>query len=125
MWISSDRRQDPASSPVVPDEHKMKDLHILLVGHGCFPNMGSEAGVTWNWAWHLAERNRVSVIAHGFARSLVERICKTIPGRTCGLSGWVRWAGGILGRTLHPRRREASAYTTCFGGTRLWQPRGD
>jgi hypothetical protein len=51
----------------------MKELHILIVGHACFPNMGSEAGVTWNWAWHLAERNRVWVIAHGFARPLVEQ----------------------------------------------------
>jgi hypothetical protein len=51
----------------------MKELHILIVGHGCFPNMGSEAGVTWNWAWHLAGRNRVWVIAHGFARPLVEQ----------------------------------------------------
>lgn len=51
----------------------MKDLHILIVGHGCFPDEGSEAGVTWNWAWHLAERNRVWVIAHGFARASVEQ----------------------------------------------------
>ena len=51
----------------------MKDLRILLVGHACFPDMGSEAAVTWNWAWHLAERNRVWVIAHGFARPLVEQ----------------------------------------------------
>ena len=51
----------------------MKELHILIVGHGCFPNMGSDAGITWNWAWHLAERNRVWVIAHGFARPLVEQ----------------------------------------------------
>jgi glycosyltransferase involved in cell wall biosynthesis len=58
---------------------QMKDLHILIVGHGCFPNMGSEAGVTWNWAWHLAERNRVSVIAHGFARPLVEQYLQDHP----------------------------------------------
>jgi glycosyltransferase involved in cell wall biosynthesis len=51
----------------------MKELHVLIVGHGCFPGMGSEAGITWNWAWHLAERNRVWVIAHGFARPLVEK----------------------------------------------------
>jgi glycosyltransferase involved in cell wall biosynthesis len=51
----------------------MKDLHLLIVGHACFPDMGSEAGITWNWAWHLAERNRVWVIAHGFRRALVEQ----------------------------------------------------
>jgi glycosyltransferase involved in cell wall biosynthesis len=57
----------------------MKDLRILLVGHACFPNMGSEAGVTWNWAWHLAERNRVWVITHGFARPLVEQYLQAHP----------------------------------------------
>ena len=57
----------------------MKDLHILIVGHGCYPDMGSEVGVTWNWAWHLAERNRVWVIAHGFARSLVEQYLQAHP----------------------------------------------
>jgi glycosyltransferase involved in cell wall biosynthesis len=51
----------------------MKNLRILIVGHACFPNVGSESAVTWNWAWHLAERNRVWVIAHGFARPFVEQ----------------------------------------------------
>lgn len=57
----------------------MKELHVLIVGHGCFPNMGSDAGMTWNWAWHLAERNRVWVIAHGFARPLVEQYMRDHP----------------------------------------------
>jgi glycosyltransferase involved in cell wall biosynthesis len=51
----------------------MNELRILLVGHGCFPEMGSEAGITWNWAWYLAERNRVWVITHGFFRPWVEQ----------------------------------------------------
>jgi glycosyltransferase involved in cell wall biosynthesis len=51
----------------------MNALNILIVGHACFPEMGSDAGITWNWAWHLAERNRVWVIAHGFRRPLVEQ----------------------------------------------------
>jgi glycosyltransferase involved in cell wall biosynthesis len=54
-------------------KEQMKELHVLLVGHGCFPGMGSEAAITWNWAWHLAERNRVWVITHGFARPLIEQ----------------------------------------------------
>jgi glycosyltransferase involved in cell wall biosynthesis len=41
--------------------------------------MGSEAGVTWNWAWHLAERNRVWVIAHGFARPMIEQYMRDNP----------------------------------------------
>jgi glycosyltransferase involved in cell wall biosynthesis len=57
----------------------MKELRILIVGHGCFPETGSEAGITWNWAWHLAERNRVWVIAHGFFRPLVEQYMQDHP----------------------------------------------
>jgi glycosyltransferase involved in cell wall biosynthesis len=68
-----------SSQPDVLDRAQMKDLSILIVGHACFPNMGSEAGVTWNWAWHLAERNRVWVIAHGFARPSVEQYMRDHP----------------------------------------------
>jgi glycosyltransferase involved in cell wall biosynthesis len=57
----------------------MSSLHILIVGHACYPNMGSEAATTWNWAWHLAERNRVWVIAHGFARPVVEQYLRDHP----------------------------------------------
>jgi len=57
----------------------MKELQILLVGHGCFPGMGSEAGITWNWAWYLAERNRVWVITHGFFRPTVEQYLQDHP----------------------------------------------
>src|SRR5215510_12201068 len=63
----------------VLERTQMKDLGILIVGHACFPNMGSEAAVTWNWAWHLAERNRVWVIAHGFARPSVEQYMRDHP----------------------------------------------
>jgi glycosyltransferase involved in cell wall biosynthesis len=52
---------------------QMKSLYILIVGHACWPEMGSDPGITWNWAWHLAERNRVWVIAHGLARPMVEQ----------------------------------------------------
>jgi glycosyltransferase involved in cell wall biosynthesis len=51
----------------------MASLNILLVGHACLPDAGSELGVTWNWAWHLAARNRVWVITHGHFRPLIER----------------------------------------------------
>jgi glycosyltransferase involved in cell wall biosynthesis len=70
--------QHSSQSDVLNRAH-VKELHILIVGHACFPNMGSEAGVTWNWAWHLAERNRVWVIAHGFARPSVEQYMRDHP----------------------------------------------
>ena len=54
-------------------------LNILLVGHACLPETGSEPGITWNWAWHLAARNRVWVIAHGFARESIEQYLRANP----------------------------------------------
>ncbi len=37
---------------------------VLLVGHVCCPDLGSEPGVTWRWASHLAKHNQVWVICH-------------------------------------------------------------
>jgi glycosyltransferase involved in cell wall biosynthesis len=47
-------------------------LRILLVGHACAPDAGSEPGLTWNWARHLAERHEVCVIAHPQHRAEVD-----------------------------------------------------
>lgn len=54
-------------------------LNILIVGHGCQPESGSEQGVTWNWAWHLAKRHRVWVITHGYFRPPIERYIRDNP----------------------------------------------
>lgn len=54
-------------------------LNILIVGHGCLPESGSEQGVTWNWAWHLAKRHRVWVITHGYFRPGIERYIRDNP----------------------------------------------
>jgi glycosyltransferase involved in cell wall biosynthesis len=47
-------------------------LRILLVGHACAPDAGSEPGLTWNWARHLAVRHEVCVIAHPQHRDEVD-----------------------------------------------------
>ncbi len=39
-------------------------MRVLLIGHACAPDAGSEPGFTWNWAWHLSEHHRVWVLAH-------------------------------------------------------------
>jgi glycosyltransferase involved in cell wall biosynthesis len=39
-------------------------LKVLLVGHVCCPGLGSEPGVTWQWATHLAAHNEVWVLCH-------------------------------------------------------------
>ena len=47
-------------------------LRVLLVGHICSPDLGSEPGFIWNWAWHLSDRHDVWVIAHPLCRATVE-----------------------------------------------------
>jgi glycosyltransferase involved in cell wall biosynthesis len=49
-----------------------KRLRVLLVGHACGVGLGSEPGLTWNWAWHLAERHEVWVITHPQHRAAIE-----------------------------------------------------
>ena len=54
-------------------------LNVLIVGHGCLPESGSEPGIAWNWAWHLAARNRVWVVTHGYHRPRIERYLRDNP----------------------------------------------
>ena len=39
-------------------------MRVLLIGHACAPDAGSEPGFTWNWAWHLSAHHEVWVLAH-------------------------------------------------------------
>lgn len=57
----------------------MTPVRILLVGHACSPWYGSEPGLTWNWAWHLAAHHDVWVIAHPERRANVERYLAARP----------------------------------------------
>ena len=54
-------------------------MNILISGHACLPNAGSELGVTWNWAWNLAADNRVWVITHGSFRDEIEAYLRRHP----------------------------------------------
>jgi glycosyltransferase involved in cell wall biosynthesis len=49
------------------------EMKILIIGHACSPQQGSEPSVTWNWAWHLSRYHHVWVVAHPHDRSVVER----------------------------------------------------
>jgi glycosyltransferase involved in cell wall biosynthesis len=55
-----------------PHENVEQELRVLLVGHICSPDLGSEPGFIWNWAWHLSDRHDVWVIAHPLCRAAVE-----------------------------------------------------
>ncbi len=46
-------------------------MNVLLIGHSCGPELGSEPGNTWNWAQELSKTNRVWVIAYPEHRARV------------------------------------------------------
>jgi len=48
-------------------------MKVLLVGHPCSPDEGSEMSFTWNWAWHLSKHHQVWVFTHPACRSEIER----------------------------------------------------
>lgn len=47
-------------------------MKIMLIGHACGPNSGSEPAITWNWACNLARSNDVTVVTHPTERSAIE-----------------------------------------------------
>jgi glycosyltransferase involved in cell wall biosynthesis len=80
-------------------------LNILVVGHACLPESGSELGVTWNWAWHLAPSNRVWVITHGYFRPKIDEYMRAHPCPNLrfiwvGPLGWWDPWNGIVSRGI-------------------------
>ena len=68
-------------------------MRILIAGHGCCPGVGSEPGVTWNWAVHLAIENDVWVITHEHFKPaidayLLEHPCPRLNFVYTGRLGW-------------------------------------
>lgn len=54
-------------------------MKVLLVGHACSPDRGSEPAVTWNFAWHLSQAHQVWVMTHPKFRDEVERYLSRYP----------------------------------------------
>jgi len=54
-------------------------MKVLLIGHACGPEMGSEPGFTWNWAQHLSRHNEVWVITHPQFRAEIEAYLLATP----------------------------------------------
>ncbi len=51
----------------------METLYVLLSAYACLPDSGSEPGIGWNWAVHLAERGiRVRVLTVAEERGRLE-----------------------------------------------------
>lgn len=47
-------------------------MRIALIGHACSPILGSEPGITWNWAASLARLHDVTLFAHPQYREAVD-----------------------------------------------------
>src|SRR5436190_12406976 len=54
-------------------------MKVLLVGHACAPNRGSEPGLTWQFAWHLSRRHEVWVMTNARNREAIERQLESTP----------------------------------------------
>lgn len=67
---------------------------VLLVGHACRPDSGSEAGLTWNWAKVLSKHHEVWVVSHPHHRPAVEQFGREFEAALpnfewVGLPGWL------------------------------------
>ena len=54
-------------------------MKILLCGHACGPDLGSEPGFTWNWAWYLSGHHRVWALVHPQHRAEIEAYLQNNP----------------------------------------------
>ena len=68
-------------------------LKILLVGHACSPDHGSEPSTAWNWAWHLSAEHEVWAIFHDQYRPFCDRFLAAHPNprlhiHWCRLPAW-------------------------------------
>jgi glycosyltransferase involved in cell wall biosynthesis len=69
------------STQTVNEEHidAIPMLNVLMVGHACNPGKGSEHASTWNWAWHLSQHVRITLLTHASNRQAVEEYLKLNP----------------------------------------------
>src|SRR6185503_3514092 len=72
-------------------------MMILLVGHACAPNRGSEPGLTWQLAWHLSRRHDVWVMTNARFREVIEQQLKATPNDKLHFV-WIKTSSDYLNR---------------------------
>jgi glycosyltransferase involved in cell wall biosynthesis len=77
-------------------------MKILLVGHACGPDRGSEPGLTWHFAWHLSRAHEVWVMTDPQFKSDIERYLELHPNSNLHMI----WVG--LPPRWDPRRTPGS-----------------
>ena len=71
-------------------------MKVLLVGHACGPDRGSEPGLTWNWALSLSRHHQVHVLTHPQLRPEIEAYMSKNPNANLefcwvNLPSWPSW----------------------------------
>ena len=69
-------------------------MKVLLIGHACNPNWGSEPAFTWNWAWHLSQKHQVWVLTHPWGRQQIESFLAQHPNPQLHFV-WVKLPGRL------------------------------
>jgi glycosyltransferase involved in cell wall biosynthesis len=64
-------------------------MRILLVGHSCSPDQGTELSFTWNWAWQLSRYHQVWIVAYPSHREATEKFLQEHPNPNLQML-WVR-----------------------------------
>lgn len=84
----------------------MTRINALLIGHAFGPDLGSEPGNTWNWAWELSKYINVTVLAHPQYRESVYDYLKAFPNKRLKII-WIGnklssmiWKPGFRDRTI-------------------------
>ncbi|HEX5413006.1 MAG TPA: glycosyltransferase family 4 protein [Terriglobia bacterium] len=88
-------------------------MKVLLIGHACNPNWGSEPAFTWNWAWHLSQKHEVWVLTHPWGREQIESFLALHPNPNLHFV-WVRLPGRLAWDPARHKRVSAWRYI-------LWQ----
>jgi len=77
-------------------------MKVLIVGHACCPDRGSEPGLTWHFAWHLSLVHEVWVMTDPQFRAEIERYLERRPNANLNFV----WVG--LPPRWDPRRTPGS-----------------
>jgi glycosyltransferase involved in cell wall biosynthesis len=91
-------------------------LKVLLSAYACEPGRGSEQGVGWNWALHMAREHEVWVVTRSNNRQPIETALAREPLPNAhfvyyDLPRWARfWKRGAFGLRLYYYLWQAGAY---------------
>ena len=78
-------------------------MKVLIVGHACAPNRGSEPGLTWQFAWHLSRLHEVWVMTNARFKKGIEQQLASTPNDKLHFI-WIQSPWRLEGRGLQSER---------------------